>query len=214
MCTSILRESCSDNHESILRNNQKMSVELPLQTGSELFRTLTPGEIKLAKTIFQNIINYDRIKIYCGNNQSRTQSKVITNTQNGKVQLSIKEYRSDFSADYTSYHESVKYPHIFIFAMSFVWQYFRHDTSFHDNTYASSFWQSYDFHEPRFSFYSMEQQAAIISDYWLLNNFDITEYEELSSNQEYERFKINVSMKMDLLDKYESMLRMHIQYMG
>ncbi|EAW1721636.1 hypothetical protein AHX05_23295 [Salmonella enterica subsp. indica] len=60
----------------------------------------------------------------------------------------------------------------------------------------------------------MEQQAAIISDYWLLNNFDITEYEELSSNQEYERFKINVSMKMDLLDKYESMLRMHIQYMG
>ncbi|EEM2500443.1 TPA: hypothetical protein GND40_000496 [Salmonella enterica subsp. indica] len=126
----------------------------------------------------------------------------------------MKEYSADFSADYTSYHDSVKYPHTFIFAMSFVWQYFRHDSSFHDNTYASSYWQSYGFNEPRFSFYSMEQQAAIIADYWLLNNFDLTEYGELSSNQEYERFKINVSMKIDLLDKYEYLLRMHIQYMG
>lgn len=61
MCESILRNSSPDNNETILRNSQHLSVELPSQSqpGTELFRSLTPGEIKLAQTVFQNIINYD-----------------------------------------------------------------------------------------------------------------------------------------------------------
>lgn len=133
-----------------------------------LFRSLTSGELKLAQTLFKNIINYDRVKIYCDHNHSRYQSKVITNTRNGEILLSINEYKSDFSADYTNYHDSVKYPHLFIFAISFVWQYYRHDSSFHDNTYASTRWDSYHLDEPHFIFYSMEQQAAMIADCWLL----------------------------------------------
>lgn len=92
--------------------------------------------------------------------------------------MSVNEYKSDFSADYTNFHDSVKYPHLFIFAMSFVWQYYRYDSSFHDNTYASTRWDSYHLDEPHFIFYSMEQQAAMIADYWLLKKYGLTEYEK------------------------------------
>ena len=211
MCESILRNFSVDNNEAILRNSQYLSVEPPSQSqsGAEMFRALTSGEIKLAQTVFQNIINYDRVKIYCHSSQSRIQPRVITTTKNGKVLLSVNEYRPDFSGDYTSHHDSVKYPHLFIFAMSFVWQYFRYDSSFRD-PYTSSVWYSYKLDEPAFNFYTMEQQASIIADYWLLNKYDIVEYEELSNYQEYDKFGIDISK--DLLMNYESMLRMHVQY--
>lgn len=212
MCESILRNSSPDNNETILRNSQHLSVELPSQSqpGTELFRSLTPGEIKLAQTVFQNIINYDRVKIYCHSSQSRTQPRVITTTKNGEVLLSMSEYRSDFSGDYTNYHDSAKCPHSFIFAMSFVWQYFRYDSSFHD-PYISSVWYSYKLDEPAFNFYTMEQQASIIADYWLLNKHDIVGYKDISNYQEYDKFGVDI--KRDLLRSYEFMLRMHIQYM-
>ncbi|ENT3184875.1 hypothetical protein ACFEOB_002050 [Salmonella enterica] len=212
MCESILRNSSPDNNETILRNSQHLSVELPSQSqpSTELFRSLTPGEIKLAQTVFQNIINYDRVKIYCHSSQSRRQPRVITTTKNGEVLLSMSEYRSDFSSDYTNYHDSVKCPHSFIFAMSFVWQYFRYDSSFHD-PYISSVWYSYKLDEPAFNFYTMEQQASIIADYWSLNKHDIVEYKDISNYQEYDKFGVDI--KRDLLRSYEFMLRMHIQYM-
>lgn len=211
MCESILRDSSLENNEIILRNSQHLYVEPPSQPqpGTELFRPLTPGEIKLAQTVFQNIIDYDRVKIYCHSSQSRTQPRVITTTKNGEVLLNMSEYRSDFSGDYTNYHDSVNYPHSFIFAMSFVWQYFRYDSSFHD-PYTSSVWYSYKLDEPAFNLYTMEQQASIIADYWLLNKYDIVEYEDLSNCQEYDRLGIDV--KKNLLMDYESMLRMHINY--
>ncbi|UQI37385.1 hypothetical protein [Citrobacter freundii] len=212
MCESILRNFPVDNNEAILRNSQYLSVEPPSQSqsGAEMFRALTSGEIKLAQTVFQNIINYDRVKIYCHSSQSRIQPRVITTTKNGKVLLSVNEYRPDFSGDYTSHHDSVKYPHLFIFAMSFVWQYFRYDSSFRD-PYTSSVWYSYKLDEPAFNFYTMEQQASIIADYWLLNKYDLTEYEELSNHQEYDR--IGIDIKENLLMNYASVIRMHIQYM-
>ncbi|MCR5946817.1 hypothetical protein D6T91_12855 [Salmonella enterica subsp. houtenae] len=122
----------------------------------------------------------------------------------------MSEYRSDFSGDYTNCHDSVKCPHSFIFAMSFVWQYFRYDSSFHD-PYISSVWYSYKLDEPAFNFYTMEQQASIIADYWLLNKHDIVEYKDISNYQEYDKFGVDI--KRDLLRSYEFMLRMHIQYM-
>lgn len=211
MCESILRNPSIDNNETILRNSHHLSVDLPSypQFDTELFRPLTPGEIKLAQAIFQNIINYDRVKIYCHSSQFRTQPRVITTTKNGEVLLSMGEYRSDFSGDYTSYHDSVKYPHLFIFAMSFVWQYFRYDSSFCD-PYTSSVWYSYKLDEPVFIFYTMEQQASIIADYWLLNKYDIVEYEALSNCQKHDEFGIDINK--NLLMNYESMLMIYIHY--
>ncbi len=208
MCESILRNSSFNNNEVILRDSHELSAELPSESDSKLFRSLTSGEIRLAKTIFKNIINYDRVKIYCDHSHSSSQSKIITNTRNGEVLLSINEYKSDFSAGYTSYYDSVKYSHLFILAMTFVWQYYRHDSSFHDSTYVSSLWYSYTLDKACFIFYTMEQQAAIIADYWLLRTYDLTEYENFSNCKRDERFKINEGI--ELLKEYESILWMHI----
>jgi hypothetical protein len=38
----------------------------------------------------------------------------------------------------------------------------------------------------------MEQQASIISDYWLINKYDIVEYEKLSNYKEYDKFGVDV----------------------
>ncbi|ECF3155547.1 hypothetical protein E2H20_21750 [Salmonella enterica subsp. enterica serovar Volkmarsdorf] len=121
----------------------------------------------------------------------------------------MNEYRSDFTGNYKNYHDSVKYTHLFVFAMSFVWQYYRHDSSFHDNTYVSTCWDSYDLEKNHFIFYSMEQQAAIIADYWLLKEYELMEYDKLSSYKKYEQFNFNI--RRELLDKYESILWAHIQ---
>ena len=211
MCERILRNSSFDHKDAILRDCQELFTEPGLSSGADpvLFRSLTSGELKLAQSLFKNIINYDRVKIYCDHNHSGYQSKVITNTRNGEILLSINEYQSDFSANYTDCHDSVKYPHLFIFAMSFVWQYYRHDSSFYDNTYESTHWDSYDLGEPHFIFYSMEQQAAMIADYWLLKKHDFREYEKLSSYKKHEQFKFKV--RKELLDKYESILWAHIR---
>ena len=168
MCERILRNASFDHEGTILRDCQELFTEPELSSGADpvLFRSLTSGELKLAQTLFKNIINYDRVKIYCDHNHSRYQSKVITNTRNGEILLSINEYKS-------------------------------------------TRWDSYHLDEPHFIFYSMEQQAAMIADYWLLKKHDFMEYEKLSSYKKYEQFNFNI--RKELLGKYQSILWAHIQ---
>ncbi|HAT8011858.1 hypothetical protein K7R23_14520 [Citrobacter rodentium NBRC 105723 = DSM 16636] len=116
----------------------------------------------------------------------------------------MNEYREDFSTGYDNFHESAKSTHLFILAMAFVWQYYRYDSSFCD-PYTSTNVYQYSFNKPSFNFYTLEQQASIIADYWLLNKYSIQTYEELTGCRDYERNNLN--FKSSLLKEYKKILK-------
>lgn len=208
MSENILRNSSVETGDNILRND---ILRMPLSSDDKdnIFRALTPGEIELAESIFQDTIKYNKIKIYRGGCQSGLQPKVMTQPRSGGVILTINEYRDDFSTNYDNYHDSLKSSRLFIFAMSFIWQYYRYDSSFCD-AYTSFKPCQYNLKEPSFNFYTMEQQASIIADYWSLNKYGRQEYKKLTERQDYDESKLN--MKMDVLMEYQNILRMFVQY--
>mgnify|MGYP004726615627 CR=1 FL=1 len=93
--------------------------------------------------------------------------------------------------------------------MSFVWQYYRFDSSFCD-AYASLNTSKYNLNESYFNFYTMEQQAAIIADYWLLNKYDLQEYEWLTDCCGCSNNALKI--KMNLLAEYHNVLMMFVNY--
>lgn len=208
MNKNILRNSAFETGGNILRNDILRSPLYP-DDKDNIFRALTPGEIELAESVFRDTIKYDKIKIHRGGYQSGLQPKVMTQPRNGGVILTMNEYRNDFSTNHDNYHDLLKLSRLFIFSMSFIWQYYRYDSSFCD-PYISVKSCQYNLKEPSFNFYTMEQQASIIADYWLLNKYNLQEYERLTERQDYDENKLN--MKMNVLMEYQSMLRMFVQY--
>ena len=78
-------------------------------------RKLTEGEIKLAKTVFGNSIDYSKVKI-SNRKYMPFQSKNVSMAPNGHIYFS-KNYRDDFSKENT-----LTQGH-FIHEMVHVWQY-------------------------------------------------------------------------------------------
>lgn len=107
MSESILRNASLETDNNILRGD-KLRVFLSSGDKDSIFRSLTPGEIELAESIFQSTIKYNKVKIYRGGYQSELQPKIMTQPRSGGVILTINEYRDDFSANYTDYHDSLR----------------------------------------------------------------------------------------------------------
>jgi hypothetical protein len=199
----ILRNCFFESDTTILRNNM-LQMNASADKDEVIFRKLTSDEIKLAESVFRDVIKYNRVKIYRGSGKTVAQSKIMTQPRNGGVIVAINEYREDFSTGYDNFHESAKSTHLFILAMAFVWQYYRYDSSFCD-PYTSTNVYQYSFNKPSFNFYTLEQQASIIADYWLLNKYSIQTYEELTGCRDYERNNLN--FKSSLLKEYKKILK-------
>lgn len=206
MSEGILRNSSFESADSVLRKGI-LRIHTSVDEGDNIFRALTPGEIELAKSIFKDIVNYNRVKIYRGDHQSEKQPKVITQPRSGGVILTINEYRDDFSLGYENHHDLVSSTRLFILAMSFVWQYYRYDSSFCD-AYASVDRFQYNLDKPSFNFYSMEQQASIIADYWVLSKYGLQEYEGLNDCLSCNGMRFG--MNMEMLTEYRNVVPMMI----
>lgn len=127
-------------------------------------RRLTLGEIALARTVFGSYIDYARVWIHLGSYLPFGLQNVDTGmTPSGGLYFRGANYQDDFSA------ANPDKKHLFIHEMTHVWQYqngmwvkFRGSMSWAVDYH-------YDFKgKSRLVEYSMEQQAAIISDYFYL----------------------------------------------
>ena len=139
-------------------------------------RHLTTGEIKLARQVFGNSVDYAVVKIH-DKPHSFLQSKNSAMAPNGEIYT-----RGCFSADYSK--EDVFARSFFIHEMAHVWQYqnkILHPIASalalqlkHKFNYTASYNFNLDKSKDLID-YGMEQQASIIQEYFLLKNFSISE---------------------------------------
>ncbi|ATF93206.1 Uncharacterised protein [Cedecea neteri] len=136
-------------------------------------RLLTTGEIALAQKIFASSIRYHQVWIHHGSYLPfNIQDNNTAMTPNGEIWFETKVYRDDYST------ATVDSQHLFLHEMVHVWQ---HQRGMMVRTRGLFSWAVdyyYDLNGKKLSDYGMEQQAAIVSDYWLLLNHGFYKYTE------------------------------------
>ena len=126
-------------------------------------RKLTTGEIVLARTVFGNRIDYEKVRIHHGSYLPfGLQGDNFAMTPNGELYFRTRLYRDDFSQTLDDMQ------HLFIHEMSHVWQ--RTKGMNIIGRGLVSWWVSYRYtlDGRLLSDFPMEQQAQIIADNFIL----------------------------------------------
>lgn len=131
-------------------------------------RLMTTGEISMASEIFRGNIVYPRVWVHCDSYlPGGLQGKYVGMSPNGEIYFRKELYQTDFSAA----HVSLVNKHTFIHELAHVWQ---HQRGMWVRTRGFFSWAAnytYELDKNRtLKDYSLEQQAQIIADYWLLMN--------------------------------------------
>ncbi len=157
-------------------------------------RLLTPGEITMARSIFGNAIHYHKVWIHKGSYLPfGLQQQNVAMAPNGEIY-----FRNDYTDDFADARPNLK--HLFIHEMTHVWQY-QHGMNVKIRGLVS--WAvnyRYKLEGRSLSRYSMEQQASIVADYYLLTLFDgrvywekwkkcATDCDDLSNNELLRKYK-------------------------
>jgi len=140
---------------------------VPLPKGKK--RSLTPGEIAMAKTVFKDAVDYRKVKVHHGGWWLFFGFQNTAVTPNGEMYFpeSTEYYRDDFSKT-----ESGRYRALFMHEMTHVWQYqLGYPVKRAGMTVTSRGAEAYEYvlTESRvLADYNMEQQGEIISDYYII----------------------------------------------
>ncbi|NIF31162.1 type IV secretion protein Rhs [Enterobacter sp. Cy-643] len=142
-------------------------------------RLLTLGEIKLARTLYGNAIEYHKVWIHRGSYLPfNMQSNNYAMTPNGEIWFQAGVYESDYSMSHMTM-KRIDGQHIFMHEMMHVWQ---HQRGMWVRTRGAFSWAAdytYDLEKPTLLDYGLEQQACIVSDYWLLKTHGFAGYSHL-----------------------------------
>lgn len=137
-------------------------------------RLMTPGEIIMAKEIFGRTITWHRIWVHCESYLPfGLQGKHVGMSPNGEIYFRKQEYLSDFSNinDYPKQH-------MFIHELAHVWQHQHGQWVRLRGAFSWAANYTYDFTKTKIlTDYSLEQQASIIADYWLLIHYGYESWE-------------------------------------
>lgn len=136
-------------------------------------RLLTQGEIKLARTVFENSIEYHKVWIHHGSYLPfGLQNKDTAMTPNGELYFRS-WYQNDFSvADLPS-------KHLFIHELSHVWQRERGMNVIARGLISWAVSYRYRLDGRPLRSYPMEQQAQIIADHFILHSYGYASWQIL-----------------------------------
>lgn len=161
-------------------------------------RLLTSGEIRMATELYGHSIQYNRVWIHHGGYLPfGIQSNNTAMAPNGEIWFESKVYRDDY------FVASVDYQHLFMHEMMHVWQYQRGMNVKIRGLISWAVNYAYSLDKDHLSRYSMEQQASIVSDYWLLLKFGFAENQRMIKYKDYDKTQ-SVS---DLIVQYKKILR-------
>ncbi|MFZ4835366.1 type IV secretion protein Rhs [Rouxiella sp. Mn2063] len=147
--------------------------------GEGQLRRMTSGEIALTQTLYSNQIAYSKVWIHCDSYLPLgLQAKNVAMTPNGEVYFREGYYYADFSAD----NVSIDSKHIFLHELCHVWQYQHGMMVKLRGLFSWAVDYHYDLAKTRLSCYSMEQQASIVSDYYILRDFGYSVWQGLWGN--------------------------------
>ncbi|TDS98373.1 type IV secretion protein Rhs [Erwinia rhapontici] len=160
-------------------------------------RLMTPGELKMAREIFRDTINYAKVWIHKGSYLPfGLQSMGTSMSPNGEMY-----FREYYSPDFSKAMRINQ--HIFIHELSHVWQYQKGMKVKLRGLISWAVSYKYALDSWPLTTYRMEQQASIIADYYLLTQFNGHNYWQRNNscaNCEYLSYN-------DLLSRYEYTLR-------
>ncbi|MCQ6652736.1 type IV secretion protein Rhs [Escherichia coli] len=137
-------------------------------------RRMTSGELALARSIFENTIDYSKVWIH-NEKYLPGQGERTAMTPNGEMYYPDAVYSSDYSSQtMPGDRETVAgASHLFIHEMMHVWQYQKGYAVKLRGLFSWAANYHYDLNLQSISSYSMEQQASIVADYWLLINYGL-----------------------------------------
>lgn len=164
-------------------------------------RWLTSGEITLAQALYSDQIEYPKVWIHCDSYLPfGLQSKNVAMTPNGEVYFREGYYYADFSEA----NISIDNRHVFLHELCHVWQYQHGMAVKLRGLFSWAVDYHYDLAKARLSDYSMEQQASIVSDYYILRDLGYSTWQDLWGNNFVN--KDNYYNDTDLLRMYEKIL--------
>ncbi|WP_081248391.1 type IV secretion protein Rhs [Serratia plymuthica] len=138
---------------------------MSVQTEEGKLRRMTLGEIAMARRVYTDAIAYSRIWIHCDSYLPfGLQNKDYAMTPNGELWFRQELYREDFSANTVFIEDK----HLFIHELGHVWQH-QHGQWVRMRglfSWAADYYYCLD--KQKITDYSLEQQASIMADYWLL----------------------------------------------
>jgi len=144
-------------------------------------RMLTPGEIALAQQLYCTSIAYNQVWIHHGSYLPfGMQDDYTAMTPNGEMWFETPMYFDDFSLSL------VRSQHLFLHEMMHVWQHQRGMMVMTRGVFSWAVDYSYDLRRNTISDYPMEQQAGIVSDYWLLCHHGFKDFEYCIKYKEYD----------------------------
>ncbi len=150
----------------------------PIERGG--VRRLTAGEVHLASSLYGYSIQYHRVWIHRASYLPfNMQLNNVAMTPNGELYFQEGTYKNDF------FMSPVESQHLFLHEMMHVYQ---HQRGMWVRTRGLFSWVAeydYSLDKDQLSDYSMEQQACIVSDYWLLINHGFYGYDHLYRLRNY-----------------------------
>lgn len=165
-------------------------------------RLLTLGEINLAKTLYDLSIRYHEVWIHRGSYLPFNMQNFRTAmTPNGELYFMEGTYENDFSMSHQKMSRVVG-AHLFLHEMMHVWQ---HQHGMMVRLRGAFSWAvdySYQLDKHQLLDYGLEQQASIVSDFWLLNTYGFDPRSNLHKLIDYDPSE----PKQDLLRRYKAIL--------
>lgn len=161
-------------------------------------RLLTLGEIRLATELYGHSIQYHRVWVHHGSYLPLgMQENNTAMTPNGEIWFESNVYRDDY------FIATLDYQHMFMHEMMHVWQYQRGMNVIIRGFVSWAANYKYSLDKNRLSDYSMEQQASIVSDYWLLMKFGFVKNKRMINYKDYS----STQPVNNLVEKYQMILK-------
>lgn len=171
----------------------------PIQEGG--LRRLRLGEINLANSLFGFSILYHQVWIHLESYLPfDTQNPGQAMTPDGEMWFRTIKYEDDFSMP--TKQPTPNAQHLFLHEMMHVWQ---HQYGMWVRTRGAFSWAAdytYSLNEKNLLDYGLEQQASLVSDYWLLKHYGFDGHSDLYVYRDYDPEE----PALELMQKYEKVL--------
>ena len=165
-------------------------------------RLLTLGEINLARTLYAFSIRYNEVWIHRSNYLPfNMQANNVAMAPNGEIYFQEGVYEPDFSQPHVK-NDRIGGQHIFLHEMMHVWQ---HQRGMMVRTRGAFSWAvdyNYELNKPNLIDYGIENQACIVSDYWLLKTYGFGNRNDLYRLKNYD----SSEPTLKLMARYQKVL--------
>lgn len=172
------------------------SVAWP-ETKAGQMRRIRLSEINLATTLYGYSVRYNEVWIHRGSYLPfNLQDNYTAMTPEGEMWFQEGVYQEDFASPY------INGQHLFLHEMMHVWQYQRGMWVRTRGAFSWAADYTYSLDKNHLLEYGLEQQASLVSDYWLLKNYGFLNHANLYKFRDY----IPSEKDTALLARYEKIL--------